>query len=65
MAVFRKVKDEEIENKLMNMANFQSDESENNFDVKYLKYEVEVNHSVKYGTSYILLYLCALINHWN
>ena len=42
MVVFQRVKDEEIENDFHNDEKFAID---NDFDVKYLKYKVEVNYS--------------------
>ena len=60
VAVFEKVTDKEKD--LFNTANFQSDESDKYFDVKYLKYEV--NYSVKYGISYLLFLICVIVNCW-
>ena len=59
VAVFRRIEDKENLKQIESLDYFQSDQSETDFDLKYLKYEV--NYSVKYETSYLLYNLCVII----
>ena len=59
VAVFRRIEDEENFKKVRSTDHFQRDQSETQFDLRYLKYEV--NYSVKYETNSLLDILCAII----
>jgi hypothetical protein len=57
--VFRRIEDKENFKKVQSTAYFQSDQSETQFDLRYVKYEV--NYSVKYETRSLLNIFCAMI----
>ena len=63
VAVFRRIEDKENLKQIESLDYFQSDQSETDFDLKYLKYEV--NYSEKYGTSYLFCIICVITICWS
>ena len=61
VAVFKRIEDEEHFKKVRSTDHFQNDQSETQFDLRYLKYEV--NYSVKYEKKQFIRY--SLCNNYN
>ena len=59
VTVFDKVEDTEIRHREISRTMYPSYED---FDVKYLKYQVKVNFSRKHKLSYFALFCCLLVN---
>ena len=59
VTVFMRVEDTEIRHRVITRT---EDTSEEDFDVKYLKYQVKVNLSRKQKLSYFALFCCLLVN---
>ena len=59
VTVFQRVEDTEIRHRVISRTEDPSDEE---FDVKYLKYHAKVNLSRKQKLSYLALFCCLLVN---
>ena len=60
VTVFQRVEDTEIRHGVISRTEYTSDED---FDVKYLKYQIKMNQSMKLNLSYLALFFCLLVNH--
>ena len=59
VTVFERVEDTEMSHRVITR---KEDTSDQDFDVKYLKYQVKVNLSRKQKLSYLALFVCLLVN---
>ena len=59
VTVFQRVEDTEIRHREMSKTEYQSDDD---FDVKYLNYQVKINYSIKLNLSCLKLFFCLLVN---
>ena len=59
VTVFQRVEDTESRHRVINRTDYTSEED---FDGKYLKYQVEVNLSGKQKLSYFALFCCLLVD---
>ena len=62
VAVFERVVEERAKQNVLHTELFQSDQSEQDINVKYLKYKVKLNSSVRFGLSFAILLCCFLVS---
>ena len=59
VTVFQRVEDTVIRHRVMTRT---EDTSDDYFDVKYLKYQVKMNYSIKLNLNFLALFFCLLVN---
>ena len=62
VAVFERVREDRAEKNVLHTELFQSDQSEQDINAKYLKFKVKLNFSLRSACSFAILLCCILVS---